>query len=108
MVQVQAAGTTKAAETKIDRIKAALHRDHAQGASHVFVGKIDHALSGTDARQLQWCGNGGQCLFGGVEVERHGAAEKVVGAQASEHGVGVSHGGLQPAAAVTGGAGRRP
>ena len=88
-------------EAEIARVVAAADRDQADGIGHVRVGDLDDGVGGAHGVVAE---RRGDLLrdgsFGGVAVERHGAAEEPGRAEPAEDEVGVGVGRLFAAALV--------
>ena len=98
---VQGAGAARRDQCEVARIVALRHRDFAHGERHLGDGDFDDGLRRRDRVHLQGAGDFLlDAAPGGVGIELHLAAQKIVGIEPPQHHIGVGDGGLQAAAAV--------
>ncbi len=88
---MQRSAAAIAEENKIARVEAMLDGDLPNRAGHDHRGNRDNAVSHLDCAALsgiaQMAWRHARCdrLFGGFDIERHFAAEKVAGVQAAKN-----------------------
>src|SRR5882757_6145806 len=106
---MQARSPSKGQEYEITRVKAFLEERQTDRGAQASIGEPQDTLrslfGGEAQRSCDSSLNGRRCA---LRVERHSPSEEVAAVEATEDEIGVRHGGLRPAAAISDRAGRGP